>query len=93
MAKVIEIVVLTLMPISWAAPLSSDTARMAVPILVLVVKRVRPTMMMMHAATVTTVVIVMDSSPPNSLNVWLPTTEVKVLGFAPQILRAAFCRK
>ena len=48
MAKVMEMVALTLMPMSWAAPLSSDTARMALPILVLLVNSVRPTMMTTH---------------------------------------------
>ena len=52
MAKVMEMVRLTSMPISWAAPLSSEQARMALPILVLPVKRVRATMMTMQAATV-----------------------------------------
>ena len=35
MAKVREMVRFTLMPMSWAAPLSSEQARMALPILVL----------------------------------------------------------
>ena len=52
MAKVVEMVALTLMPISWAAPLSSEQARMALPILLLLVNRVRPTMMMRHTAMV-----------------------------------------
>ena len=34
MAKVKEMVAFTLMPISWAAPVSSETARMALPTLV-----------------------------------------------------------
>ena len=45
MAKVREMVRLTLMPMSWAAPLSSEQARMALPIRVRPVKRVRATMM------------------------------------------------
>ena len=48
MAKVTEIVRLTLMPMSCAAPLSSEQARMALPILVLLVKKVRPSMMTMQ---------------------------------------------
>ena len=35
MAKVMEMVRLTLMPMSWAAALFSEQARMALPILVL----------------------------------------------------------
>ena len=53
MAKTIEMVVLTLMPMSWAAPLSSEQARMALPILVREVNSVRPTMTTTQASTVT----------------------------------------
>ena len=56
MAKVRVMVWLTLMPISSAAPRSSDTARMALPRLVWPVKSVRPTMMSMLASMVTMVV-------------------------------------
>ena len=52
MAKVMEMVALTLMPISWAAPLSSEQARMALPILLLPVKAVSASMMTMQAAMV-----------------------------------------
>ena len=55
MAKVMEMVALTSMPMSWAAALSSDTARMALPILVRLVNRVRPTMMTRQAAIATMV--------------------------------------
>ena len=48
MAKVVEMVALTLMPMSCAAPLSSEQARMALPILVLLVKKVRASMMTMQ---------------------------------------------
>ena len=50
-----EMVVLTLMPISCAAPLSSDTARIAVPTLLLPVNSMSATMMMTQAAMVTMV--------------------------------------
>ena len=53
MANVIEMVRLTLMPMSWAAALSSETARMALPILVLPVNHMSPAMMTRQAATVT----------------------------------------
>ena len=43
MAKVMEIVLLTLIPISCAAPLSSEQARIAFPVLLFDVKSVRPT--------------------------------------------------
>ncbi len=61
MAKVMEMVALTLMPISSAAPRSSDTARMALPILVLLVNWVRAIMMTMFASTVTMVSLEMRS--------------------------------
>ena len=54
MAKVREMVWLTLMPISWAAPLSSEHALMALPILLLPVKSVRAAMMTRHNSTVAT---------------------------------------
>ena len=41
MAKVMEMVAFTSMPMSWAAALSSEQARMALPILVWPVNRVR----------------------------------------------------
>ena len=44
MAKVTEMVVFTSMPMSWAAPLSSEQARMALPILVRPVNRARAIM-------------------------------------------------
>ena len=55
MAKVMEIVELTLMPISWAAPLSSEQARMALPILVLPTNTDSATMMTRQATMVTMV--------------------------------------
>ena len=44
-AKVIEMVLLTLIPINCAAPLSSEQARIALPSLLFDVKRVSATMM------------------------------------------------
>ena len=52
MAKVMEMVALTLMPMSCAAPLSSEQARMALPILLMLVKAVRATMITRHTTTV-----------------------------------------
>ena len=46
---------LTLMPMSWAAPLSSEQARMALPILVLLVNHTRAIMMMIQTTMVTKV--------------------------------------
>ena len=52
MANVAEMVALTLMPMSWAAALSSEQARMALPILLLLTNVVRPIMMTTQAAIV-----------------------------------------
>ena len=52
MAKVMEMVALTLMPISCAALRSSEQARMALPILLLLVKVVRAAMMTRQVTTV-----------------------------------------
>ena len=52
MANVTEMVELTLMPMSWAAPLSSEQARIALPILVLPVNRVRASMIIRHVTMV-----------------------------------------
>ena len=55
MAKVSEMVALTLTPISWAAPRSSDTACMAWPADVWLTNQISATMMMTQAMMVTTV--------------------------------------
>ena len=55
MAKVMEMVKFTSIPMSWAAPLSSEQARMALPSLVLPVKAVRAIIMTTQASTVTSV--------------------------------------
>ena len=52
MANVMEIVKLTLMPMSCAAALSSDTARIALPILLFEVNTVSAAMMTRHTTTV-----------------------------------------
>ena len=54
-AKVMEIVRFTLMPISCAAPRSSETQRMAFPVLVLEMNSVSATMMTILAAMVISV--------------------------------------
>ena len=52
MAKVAEMVALTLMPMSCAAALSSEQARMALPILLLLTKVVSASMMTIQTAMV-----------------------------------------
>ena len=93
MAKVTEMVRLTFMPMSCAAPLSSLTARMALPIFVLLVKRVNATIVTMQVATVTMTVPVTEMSPPNSDIGGRFTTEGNTLESLPQMSRAAFWRK
>ena len=78
------------MPMSSAAPLSSDTTRMALPILVLPVKRVRAIMMTTHAAMVTMASPEMVICPSRSEIEPRLTTEGKLLGLAPQTSRATF---
>ena len=71
MAKVMEMVALTLMPMSWAAALSSEQARMALPILVRPVNHTRAAMMTTQASTVTMEAMVIFSSPPKRAMGWL----------------------
>ena len=52
MAKVVEMVWLTLMPMSWAAARSSDTARIALPIRLLLMNRGSATMISTEATMV-----------------------------------------
>ena len=87
-----EIVLLTFTPMSCAAALSSEQARMALPILVFAVNHMRPTMMMRHAMTVTmeTAETLYCAKKPGTGKV---TSDVKFLGVAPQMSWAAFCRK
>ena len=81
------------MPISSAAPLSSDTARIALPILVLPVKNVSASMITMFASTVTIASPVISRFPLNSDSLPIETTEVKFFGLAPQIRSAIFCKR
>ncbi len=55
-ANVIDIVASTFMPISCAAPLSSEHARIALPVLVFSVNNVSPSMITMHVIIVIIVV-------------------------------------
>ena len=93
MAKTIEMVALTSMPMSCAAPLSSEQARMALPILVRWVKSVRPTMTAMQVSTVTMDSGLTLSCPPKNERVGSLTTLGKTFGSLFQMSRAEFCRK
>ena len=93
MAKVMEMELFTLIPMSWAAALSSEQARMALPMRVCPVNQVSPSIMTMQAATVTRATWVMVSWPSSSLIEPVPTTEEKDLGLEVQSSRALFWRK
>ena len=93
MAKTMEIVVSTLMPMSWAAALSSEQARMALPILVRWVKNVSATMTATQASTVTMVTDWMRSCPPKSSSGGRSTTLVKTFGSDFMMSSAEFCKK
>ena len=93
MAKVMEMVRSTSMPMSWAAALSSEQARMALPILVRPVNQVRASMMTTQASTVTMATWVTVSWPLKSFTEPVPTTEVNTLGSDFHSSRAEFWRK
>ena len=93
LAKVREMVPFTLIPISCAAPLSSETASIACPALVLFTKRVKPIMMTIQDKMVTIVSPLMVICPPARERLGTLTTEVNALVFAPKISNAIFCRK
>ena len=91
MAKVMVMVWLTLMPMSSAAPLSSDTARMALPMRVLLMNRVRPIII---TAVTTRVARVIPSiyTAPSSM-VGREITVGKDFCSGPKISRARFCSR
>ena len=93
MANTMEMVRSTLMPMSCAAPLSSEQARMALPILVREVNSVSATITSTAASTVTMVMELMMSWPSKSLTEGKLTAEGNALGSAPQMSSAEFWRK
>ena len=93
MAKVSAMVPSTLIPISCAAPLSSDTANIACPALVLLIKSIRPAIMIRQVTIVTMVSPVILICPSASFTAGTDTTEVNALAFAPKIKRATFCSR
>ena len=79
---------------SWAAPLSSEQARMALPILDLLVKVVRAIMMTMQEAMVTRVITEMESCPSKRvMRLPVGTMGLNTLGLEDHSSRAAFWRK
>ena len=92
-AKVREMVPFTLIPISCAAPLSSETASIACPTFVLLTKKVSPAIMIIQDIIVTIVSPEIEICPSASLMAGTVTTEVKDLVFAPKRSNAVFCKK
>ncbi len=90
MAKVRAIVPFTLIPMSCAAPLSSETASMACPAFVFLIKSVNPVIIIMQAAIVTIVSPEIISCPSASETVGIVTTDLKDFGLALKIKRAIF---
>ena len=93
MAKVMAMVLFTLIPMRVAAPRSSDTASIACPTLVLLINAVRPAMMTIHTTMVTTVSPETDSRPPASLRPGMVTTEVNWRALDPNMRSARFCSR
>ena len=93
MAKVTAIVLFTSIPIRVAAPLSSDTASIACPIFVLLMKVVRAIMITIQETIVTMVTPEIDSCPSASFKAGTSTTEVNCLELDPKIRRATFCSR
>ncbi len=90
MAKVRDMVLFTLIPISWAAPLSSETASIACPALVLLIKRVSVVIIIMQEIMVTIVSPEIMICSSASFSAGMVTTEVNAFVFAPKIRRAIF---
>ena len=93
MAKVREIVALTLTPMSCAASLSSDTASIACPAFVFLMNIISAIIITTHASTVTMVVPEMVNAPSASFKEGRDTTELNDFVSAPNSSNAAFCRK
>ena len=85
------IVRFTLMPISWAAPLSSETARMALPCLVRLMNNVSKIIAAAVIIRVTRVIPEMVTPP--ILTVFTLMMDAKGRGVALKINRAALCKK
>ena len=93
MANVSEMVEFTLMPMSVAAPRSSEQARMALPMRVLLTNVVRPTAMTTQHRIVTMVTALIVSWPSKSTTLGRSTMFGNVLGSLFQMSSAAFSRK
>ena len=92
-ANVMEMVAFTFTPISWAAPLSSETASIARPIFVLFTNSHSTTMIMAETIIVTSVSPEITRRPSNRRKGANDTIELKDFGAEPQISSAIFCKK
>ena len=93
MAKVSEMVALTLMPISCAAPLSSETASIARPRRVRLMNSVSAAMITTETPMVTRASPVITSRPPANCSGSMLTIDEKDMGVEPQMSSAMFCKK
>ena len=90
MANVSAMVPFTLIPISCAAPLSSETASMACPAFVFLINRVSPAMITIQETMVTMVSPEMVRLPPARTRAGTGTTDEKDFVFAPKTRSARF---
>ena len=90
-ANVIDIVLFTLIPTSCAAPLSSDTARIAVPAFVLFINNVNAIIDIVVTINVTMVIPEIFKLP--NFTDCILITELKGIGFALNIKRETLCKK
>ena len=91
MAKVTETILLTLMPIICAAPLSSETASMARPVRVFLTNSVKPTI---RIAPQTTVMILLQRTATDPIFTVPSRSRIEIdLCSAPQISCAIPCSR
>ena len=87
--NVIDIVLFTLIPISCAAPLSSETARIALPDFVLLTNSVSKIII----TTVTATVTIVSPEIFKAVTLNFGTTDLKLFAAEPNISKAAFCNR
>ena len=87
-------ILLTLMPISVAAPLSSLTASIALPVLVKLMKSVRPIMMTAPTISVTNAAVGIPAALRNgSSGSFQPTEPSTGRGAEPKTNNAMLCKR
>ena len=78
---------------SCAASLSSETASIALPLLVLLTNSESPTTISTDTTIAAVVSLFITTCPSNSVILGRLTTEVNVTGFSPNTNSAIFCKK